>query len=89
MTITNVEMQNALKEVIDLKFQDTDTLADCMNKFYDIMRKYGIKKCVQTENGLLGDTTEWSSCRLIFLDSIVCHFNMSNIIAEVPKDLES
>lgn len=92
-TLPNLDMRKVSKEIIEMKFKNTDTLGQCRNKFYEIMRKNGIKKGTQTFNpdgtkgGITQNNFEWTMCEKLFEDRIISYFLWSGLLTATPKDL--
>jgi hypothetical protein len=84
-----MDIKEISKEIIQIKFEGSDTLDDCMNKFYDVMRKHGIKQNTPSENGVgvIGSNFEWTMCKVLFIDMVVQHFTLKDFFNGVPKDL--
>jgi hypothetical protein len=80
-------MENVAKEIIELKFKPDDTLQQCLNNFYKIMRKYGIKHGKKENNGIRMTNFEWTMCQSLFYDRIHSFFIFNKLIYGVPKDL--
>jgi hypothetical protein len=76
------KMKDIAKEIISLKFNDTDTISDCKKKFYDIMLKYNINKTTPHYNdkgkivSRTGDNYEWTICKYLFLEMLQSQLNM-------------
>jgi hypothetical protein len=89
-------LENVAKDIIGMKFNDTMTLRECNNKFYKIMRKYGIKEGTPrfNENGKLISTQrtnfQWTMCRNLYMDTIISYMNMNELFGNsiLPKDLK-
>lgn len=81
-----------LKELSDFKINPNVTLKKEVKRFYEILRKYGIKQGTKTETGsLICNNLEFTLC-LNYLEQSL-HFFVRldvalNIIKALPKDLE-
>lgn len=74
--------------IIKLEFDDKDTLKDCYDKFFEIMKKHNIKKGTETEHGILGDNYEWTMCATLFEERLKDHIKLQFMFDEViPKEL--
>lgn len=82
-------MSKAAKALIEVKFTGKTTLKQVTQRFYRIMRKYGIKKGTREGNGILCDNPEWTMCRSLYKDTIDSYLDWElALIMEPPKDLE-
>lgn len=79
-------MSKVAKEIIELRFEETDTLKHCYDQFLDIMRKHGIKRGIRKDNGVQCDTPEWGMFRAIFKERIMDYFMMKNIFDEIEDE---
>lgn len=86
-------MAQVSKDIIAIKFKKGMTLGQCVNEFYAVMRKHGIKKGTEVKrNGKRVSVTmnnfdwtiAWTLFRWQLSDSINWNFNL----LECPKDLE-
>lgn len=75
------------KDIININITKANTLEECTQMFYNIMRKHQIKKYTKTDNGYIGDNYEWSICRVLFQDTVKGKMWTEFILDEVPKDL--
>jgi len=82
-----VNIRKVAEDLIKMKLTDKMTLKQCMNKFYSVMRKYGIKQGIKTKNGRLTNSYEWTLCKELFISQLGSYVNWKDIICEVPKDL--
>ena len=90
MRSNNIDTQ-ALSEIMTLahNFKGTDTLNSCKRQFFDIMRKYNIKKGTVNEDGTLTmNSPEWNACHTIFMESVRYWFCIDDMMMNrFPKDL--
>ena len=80
-------MKDIADELINLKFKETDTLEDCLDMFYSVMRKHGIKKwsTIPTRP----NKCDWIMCWALFLDQVRLFFEFTCCIDhETPEDLQ-
>lgn len=86
-------MNEVAMDIIGLRFEPTDSLNACKEKFYIIMQKHGIKQGTarRDENGKVMSTAkanfEWTMCQRLFLDTLSSHLNMEMLFS-TPKGLE-
>jgi hypothetical protein len=70
--ITKKALLSAFKDVQAIKFDKSQTINDTLNSFYDVMRKYGIKKGIPHYDKDLKlvsrtmNTPEWVICMNAF-----------------------
>lgn len=74
-------------EITKLKFDKTKSLKESFNDFYDVMRKYGIKRCEPSENGQVGNTPEWVLCETLFKTRIELELVFMSLM-DCPEDLD-
>lgn len=77
------------KDIINIKFKNSDTLKECYKKFCKVMHKHGIKQgTLQESGGVRRDNPEWVICRTLFLDRVRGHFEILFLSNELtPKNL--
>lgn len=86
-------MREVAKELINMNFHKADTLDDCLDAFYDIMRKHGIKQGTPSKNeegevvGRTVSTPEWVACKTLFINSMNNFFVFADLLGEVPEDI--
>lgn len=82
------ELNDVAGDIIGIKFEDSDTLQDCMNKFYDIMRKHGIKEGTPSKNGRTVARYEWTMCFELFKEMLKSYFTVRTLLNDTPEDLK-
>ena len=83
-----MDMRKIAKEIIEIKFLYKDTLKDCLNKFYNVMRKHNIKYGIkQSDVSYRVANYEWTMCHALFIDRIITFFEFKNML-EIPEDLK-
>lgn len=88
------KMREIAEEIITFKFSKKDTLSKCLNKFYDIMRKHGIKHGTpeyDDKGKVIGRQIanyEWSMCIELFMTRLCDFFYFEHVFGKVPKDLK-
>jgi hypothetical protein len=86
------DMRAISKEIISLKFKNGESLRQCQKKFYDIMRKHGIRQGTAifdeegNRKGRAAANFEWTICKELFLHTLMSHLNFQDIFS-VPSDL--
>ena len=81
-------MAKVAKEIILVEFPNKTTMFQVRKKFYEIMRKYGIKEGTENGNGRSVCNYEWTMCKILFIDTVKSSLQMSFFGFETPKDLE-
>lgn len=87
------DIRDVAKDIIEIKFSKTDTLNDCLNKFYDVMRKHGIKQGIPSFNdegkevGRICDRYEWTMCEQLFRTQVESFFLLEMLFGNVPDEL--
>ena len=82
-----VDIKKVAKEIVTLKFKKSDTLNDCLNKFYAIMRKYNIKQGTKVGNGRQCDNFEWTLCKQSFNETLKSFFELESLFGNISEDL--
>ncbi|MFA5586464.1 MAG: hypothetical protein WDA02_07975 [Saccharofermentanales bacterium] len=89
------KMNDIAKEIISLKFNDTDTISDCKNKFYDIMSKYNISQTTPHYNddgeviSRTGANYDWTMCKYLFLEMIQSQLSISMLFDDnIPQNIK-
>lgn len=88
------KMEKVAKDLIAIKFAKGDTLADCMEKFFDILRKYNIRKSTPLfdDSGevvaMQGNNFDYTMCEALFYDRVRSFFEMELNFGKLPKDIE-
>jgi hypothetical protein len=89
MKVKRTNTFKVAKEIINIKFDSKMTINQCMKKFFDIMRKYGIKQGTEVGNSIIQDNFDWTMCYTLFIrclrDFIMSQFTWAG---KIPKDLE-
>lgn len=87
------DIREVAKDIIGLKFEKTDTLKICMNKFFDVMKKHGIKQGTPSFNdegkevGTTCDNFEWTICKQMFMERVQDFFEIEMLFGNIPKEL--
>ncbi|MDD5648832.1 MAG: hypothetical protein PHF86_00175 [Candidatus Nanoarchaeia archaeon] len=82
-----IDIKKVAKEIVTIEFKKSDTLNDCLNKFYVIMRKYNIKQGTKTENGRQCNNFEWTLCKQSFEETLKSFFELDDLFGNIPEDL--
>lgn len=86
-------MREVAKDIIQLKFSETDTLQQCLDKFFTVMLKHGIKEGTPTFNddgqevGRTMANFEWTICFQLFQSRIQSFIELHVLFGNVPKEL--
>ncbi len=73
-----------------IRIEKEDTFNGILNKFYDVMRKYEIKKHTKKGSGwesTVSETPEWNMCYTLFVQKIKSYFDLVDYFAQLPEDL--
>jgi len=81
-------LHNVAKDIIEIRFKESDTLGNVNYKFYEIMRKYNIKQGARTDSGICTNNYEWTICLDLFISQIISYLNWDGTVG-IPKDLEA
>ena len=82
-------MEAIYKELQSIKVEENDTIKILFNKFYDVMRKWGICQGTWTANGRSVCNAEWCMCQMVFKNNIESQLNLWELMNSVPSDLEA
>lgn len=85
--IDQEKLHDLAKDIIMLKFKGTETLDECLEMFYDLMRKHGIKLSYTDGQGeTLLTSFAWTLCKSTFINTLNSYFTFADIL-KCPKDL--
>lgn len=77
-------------DIIDIKIDSKDSFETMMDKFYDVMRKWGICQGTITESGSrLVNNAEWNMCFQVFKQHKLLAFDLWLILSTPPEDLQA
>lgn len=89
-TTFTVKLGDLYKDIISIDLTESDTIITAMNKFYDVMRFWGICQGNYVESGgIQSSTGEWNACLCIFKSYNLVKFNTWLLCQELPEDLEA
>jgi len=74
-------------DILSIKIDSEDSFKTSTDKFYEIMRKYGICQGTWSENGRLCNNAEWNMCFSAFRQHKILSFDMFIMLSEPPEDL--
>lgn len=77
------------KELNGIKVEENDTIKMLFDKFYDIMRKWGICQGEWNGNGRTISNAEWVICHNVFLNKINSVMTLWGLMNDVPEDLQA
>jgi hypothetical protein len=88
-SLLRCDMSAVAKEIIFMKVNDNDTIADLRNRFFDIMRKHGIKDGTKREDGsIIGANFEWTMCESLFFQTIHDQLRLElMLVCSTPEEL--
>lgn len=78
------DMSKVAKEIINMPVDKTDTIEGLFNKFFKIMKKYGIKQGTKTEFGFTKSRFEWTMCEKLFVENIVNKIHVLRLLDDIP-----
>ena len=79
------------KDIIQIDFKKYNNIASAFNKFYSIMRKYGIKNGTKRkgEQGVLCSNFEWTCFEMQFIEQYCSYIRTYRLFnSDIPKDLQ-
>jgi hypothetical protein len=85
------KIRKASIEIVALSVNNNDTIGGLFDKFFDIMRRHGIKRGTRSKDGvgILCDNIEWTVCRTLFTSHIADALMMDFVLGIVPEDLKA
>jgi hypothetical protein len=91
----SADIKEVAKDIIEIKFDNSKTLKECMGLFFDIMRKHGIKQgtpVFDNEGKEVGTTLsnyEWSLCTQMFYKQIESFLTIEMLFGKnIPEELK-
>jgi hypothetical protein len=75
------------RDLLNIKIDANDSFKSSMDKFYEVMRKWGICQGTWSENGRAICNAEWIMCYQVFKERKLLALNMFLMMAEPPEDL--
>lgn len=75
------------KDLLAIKINQTDSFKSSMDKFYAVMRKWGICQGTWSGNGRAIATAEWNMCFMVFKAHRNGYMDLWQCISTPPKDL--
>ena len=84
-------MRSVAKDIIKVRFKNSNTIGGVKKKFFSIMRKHGIKHGTRTKGaaGILISNFEWTMAHELFVSRVCSHLELMGIFEDLPKDLEA
>lgn len=87
MTAKPVNVAKVAEDIHLVIFEESDTTRDIFDKFYEIMRKHGLKRCVEEGGKVYFDNPMWQMSWGFFLTRIYDHFDAVGTLLSAPEDL--
>lgn len=83
----NKNLENIYKDILGIKIKVTDSFQSSLDKFYKVMRKWGIKQGTWSENGRTACNAEWIMCFSVFKQHKILALDIWLCLNNPPKDL--
>lgn len=84
----NKDLNAIYKDILGIKIEINDSFQTSLDKFYKVMRKWGIKQGTWNENGGRSVCTpEWNMCFQVFKEHKISSLDIWLILNTPPKDL--
>lgn len=80
-------MGKVYNDINAIHIDSNDSFDTLLNKFYDVMTKWGICQGTWCENGRTANNPEWCICWAVFKDKIDAQFMWIAIMSDPPKHL--
>jgi len=81
------DLEKIYNDLNNIKISEDDSFKSSLNKFYGVMRKWGICQGVRTEHGITINTAEWNMCYQIFKAHKIMALDIFLVLQEPPCDL--
>jgi len=75
------------RDIISIKINASDSFESMMQKFYRVMRHWGICQGTKSENGRTINNAEWIMCFMVFKQHKILAFDTWLILSSPPDDL--
>lgn len=75
------------QEIMNIKIDANDSFKSMMDKFYSVMRKWGICQGTWSENGRVCNNAEWNMCFQVFKQHKILAFDIWLTLSNPPEDL--
>lgn len=88
----NASLAKVFSDIQDIKIKKSDSFNTMRRKFYDVMRKHGIKQGTKNKHGqLMVNNPEWQASEFLFEEQIRSFVALTLCLEcfETPKDLEA
>ncbi len=84
-------MRKIAKDIIETKFLTQVEIRSITKKFYNIMRRHGIKQGIKSEcgEGTIISNPEWTICKQLFLGNVNSELELTLLLGSTPKDLQA
>lgn len=77
------------QDLIGIHLSDHESPLNSFAKFYDVMRKHGIKQGIKDENGSITIANpDWYMCEVFFASLLGDHIAKMRVLNKIPEDLE-
>jgi len=84
----NQKLNEIYRDILGIEVKSTDSFKSLTNKFYEVMRKWGIKQGTWSEDGSICIcNAEWNMCFQIFKQHKIISFDVWECLKTPPKDL--
>lgn len=74
-------------DILSIEIKESDSFESSMNKFYEVMRKWGICQGEWSENGRTINTPEWNMCFAVFKNHKIMTLDVFLVLNTPPDDL--
>lgn len=83
-------LSKVFKNIQDLQIERSDSFNSIRRKFFDVMRKYGIKQGTKTKHGTEVNNPEWEACEQLLERKIMDFYTWERCSCfKTPKDLQN
>ena len=76
-------------DLLSIKITENDSFKSSMDKFYEVMRKWGICQGTWSKNGRLVANAEWNMCYQTFKNHKILALDTWLILNDPPEDLQA
>ena len=82
-----LNLENIYNDILSIEISMDDSFRTSLDKFYNVMRKWGICQGTWTENGRTVCTAEWNMCWQVFKVQKLQILDIFLVLNDPPEDL--
>jgi hypothetical protein len=83
------DLNKIYMDILSIKIDSKDSFESMINKFYEVMRKHGIKHGTKTESGsICVVNAAWNMCWAVYISHKMTALDIWMLLSDVPNDLK-